>query len=112
MESRGVVWWAMSDTIYLTGEAKAPSNNPITSQFGLFYVAFEIAPDTHRILDVDCTATLALTRNFIRSLFVDADITDPGRLIELIQRRYHGSSQKALITAVNNAAKKYREVAA
>ena len=63
----------MSDTIYLTGEAKAPSNNPITSQFGLFYVAFEIEPDTHRILDVDCTATLALTRNFIRSLFVDAD---------------------------------------
>ena len=102
----------MSDTIYLTGEAKAPSNNPITSQFGLFYVAFEIAPDTHRILDVYCTATLALTRNFIRSLFVDADITDPGRLIERIQRRYHGSSQKALITAVNNAAKKYREVAA
>ena len=102
----------MSDTIYLTGEAKAPSNNPITNQFGLFYVAFEIQPDTHRILDVDCAATLALTRNFIRSLFVDADITDPGRLIERIQRRYHGSSQKALITAVNNAAKKYREVTA
>lgn len=100
----------MSDSIFLTGEAKAPSNNPITNQFGLFYVAFEVEADTHRILDVDCTATLALTRTFIRSLFADADITDPGRLVERIERRYHGSSQKALIAAVNNAAKKYREV--
>lgn len=100
----------MSTSIYLTGEAKAPSNNPITNQFGLFYVAFEIDTDTHRILDVDCSATLALTRSFIRRLFIDASITDTGRLTELVLERYHGSSQKALVTAVNNAAKKYLQL--
>ncbi|GAA1551151.1 MULTISPECIES: DUF3870 domain-containing protein [Brevibacterium] len=100
----------MTSSIYLTGEAKAPSNNPIMAQYGLFYIAFEIEADTHRVLDVDCSATLALTRKFIRGLFIDADITDTGRLTESITARYHGSSQKALIVAVNNAAKKYQEL--
>lgn len=102
----------MASSIYLTGEAKAPSNNPIMTQYGLFFIAFEIEADTHRILDVDCSATLALTRKFIRDLFIGADITDTGRLTEAITARYHGSSQKALIAAVNSAAKKYRELPA
>ncbi|AZT94701.1 DUF3870 domain-containing protein [Brevibacterium aurantiacum] len=100
----------MTTSIYLTGEAKAPSNNPIMTQYGLFYIAFEIEAETHRVLDVDCSATLALTRKFIRGLFIDADIRDTGRLTDSITARYHGSSQKALIVAVNSAAKKYHEL--
>src|SRR5699024_9453777 len=36
----GVVRFSpMSTTILVTGEAKAPSGNPITTQFGIFYIA-------------------------------------------------------------------------
>lgn len=101
----------MSSSVFVTGEAKAPSNNPITAQFGLFYVAFEIEADTHRILDVECSATLALTKSFVTRLFAEERITDEGLLTERITTRYHGSSQRALIAAVNNAAMKYRSIA-
>src|SRR5690625_1357828 len=102
----------MASSIYLTGEAKAPSNNPSMTQYGLFFIAFEIEADTHRILDVDCSATLALTRQIIRDLFIGADITDTGRLTQAVTARHHGSSQNALIAAANSAAKKYRELPA
>ena len=100
----------MSSSIFVTGEAKAPSNNPITTQFGLFYIAFMIDTGTHRILDVECSATLALTNTFVRGLFVRECITDEGLLTEQITTRYHGSSQRALIAAFHNAVVKYRSV--
>lgn len=100
----------MSSSIFVTGEAKAPSNNPITHQFGMFYVALVVDTDTHRILDAECSATLALTNTFVRSLIVGAGITDDGALTELVAARYHGSSQRALVAALANAATKYRGV--
>jgi uncharacterized protein DUF3870 len=103
--------FAVSASIFVVGEAKAPSNNPITTRFGLFFVAFVIEPDTHRILDAECSATLALTKSFVRSLFVRECITDEGRLTEQITTRYHGSSQRALTAAFHNAVVKYRSIA-
>lgn len=100
----------MSSSIFVTGEAKAPSNNPITSQYGMFYVALVVDTDTHRILDAECSATLALTNTFVRSLFVGACITDDGVLTEQVASRYHGSSQRALAAALTNAAAKYRSI--
>ena len=92
----------------MTGEAKSPSSNPITHQFGIFFVGLVVDRNTHRILDAECTATLALTNTFVRSLIVGASIVDEERLVEPISTRYHGSSQRALITALRNAAVKYR----
>lgn len=101
----------MSSSLFITGEAKAPSNNPITNQYGLFYVAFVIDGGTGRILDAECSATLALTKSFVRDLFVGECIIEQGLLTERIAARYHGSSQRALITAFHNAVGKYRGVA-
>lgn len=100
----------VSSSIFVTGEAKAPSNNPITTQFGMFYVALVVDPDTHRILDADCSATLALTTTFVKSLCVGARITDDGTLTEQVAARYHGSSQRALAAALTSAAAKYRSI--
>lgn len=100
----------MSPSIFVTGEAKAPSNNPITNKFGMFYMAFVVDTDTHRILDAECSATLALTNKFVKSLFVGACITEEVSLTEQIVERYHGSSQRGLSTAFTNAAAKYRSV--
>ena len=98
----------MCSSIFVTGEAKSPSNNPITSKFGLFFIGLVVDTDTHRILDAECTATLALTNSFVRSLIVGAGIDEEEDLVERISTRYHGSSQRALITALRNAASTYR----
>lgn len=100
----------MSTSIFVTGEAKAPSNNPITHQFGIFYVALVVDTDTHRILDAECSATLALTNTFVRSLIVGASVLDDGALTEPVVARYHGSSQRALVAALTNATAKYRGI--
>lgn len=101
----------MSTSVLVTGEAKAPANNPITNKFGQFYVAFVIDTDTHLIQDAECSATLALTNRFVKSLFVGERITEEGRLQERVASRYHGSSQRALAAALHGAVAKYRGIA-
>ena len=101
----------MTRTIYLTGEAKSPSNNPITTQWGLFFVGLVVDTETHVIQAADCTATLTLTVEFVRELLVRSLLEDDV-LVESITDRYHGSSQKALAAAVRSAAAKYRDLSA
>lgn len=102
MRSRG--------TIYLTGEAKSPSNNPITAQYGLFFVGLIVDTETHVIIRADCTVTLALTAEFVRELLEGRSLLDEDALVETITDRYHGSSQRALTASVRSAAAKYREL--
>ncbi|MFC7375540.1 DUF3870 domain-containing protein [Brachybacterium sp. GCM10030267] len=102
----------MGTTIYLTGEAKAPSNNPITSQWGLFFIGLIVDTETHVIRAADCTATLTLTVEFVRELLVGRSLLEDDALVESITDRYHGSSQRALATSVRNAAAKYRDLSA
>ena len=102
----------MARTIYLTGESKAPSNNPITEQWGLFFIGLIVDTETHVIEKVDCTATLTLTVEFVRELLVGRPLLEDDSLVESITDRYHGSSQRALATAVRNAATKYRDLSA
>ncbi|MDN5588266.1 MAG: DUF3870 domain-containing protein [Brachybacterium sp.] len=102
----------MARTIYLTGEAKSPTNNPITSQWGLFFIGLVVDTETHIIQAMDCTATLTLTVEFVRELLVGRSLLDEESLVESITDRYHGSSQRALATSVRNAAAKYRDLSA
>lgn len=102
----------MSSTIYLTGEAKSPTNNPITSQWGLFFIGLVVDTETHVIHDADCTATLRLTVEFVRELLVGRSLLADDALVESITDRYHGSSQRALAAAVRSAAAKYRDLSA
>ncbi|MFE5777608.1 MULTISPECIES: DUF3870 domain-containing protein [Brachybacterium] len=99
-------------TIYLTGEAKSPSNNPITTQWGLFFIGLVVDTESHVIREADCTATLTLTVEFVGELLVGRSILDDDALVESITERYHGSSQKALAASVRNAAAKYRDLSA
>ena len=102
----------MPSTIYLTGEAKSPTNNPITSQWGLFFIGLVVDTETHVILDADCTAMLTLTVEFVRELLVGRPLLEEDALVESITERYHGSSQRALAAAVRSAAAKYRDLSA
>ncbi len=102
----------MASTIYLTGEAKAPTNNPITSQWGLFFVGLVVDNETHVIVRADCTTTLGLTAEFIREILEGRSLLEDDLLVDAITSRYHGSSQRALAAAVRNAAVKYRDLVA
>ncbi|PEQ05466.1 DUF3870 domain-containing protein [Bacillus toyonensis] len=100
-----------SNTIYVVGDAKAPQNNPITEKFKSYFVAFVLVKETGEIVDANCSATIALTSQFVKYLFLHKNINDPALVTE-IKDRYFGSSQKALLVALKDAKKKYNQIAA
>ena len=63
-----------NQTIYVTGEARTTIDNAITKMFGTFYIAFEIILSTDEIINMDCNATLRLTRDFIKRIFLNHNI--------------------------------------
>jgi hypothetical protein len=99
------------DTYYIVGHAKTSSDNPITKHYSIFFMAFVVEAEKGTILDLDASVILPLSNAFIKSLFVGKSIAEEDAgLIDAIQRRYHGTSKKALIVAYKDAVKKFRDI--
>ena len=100
----------MSETVYIIGESRTQSENAITRIYNSFYIAFEIDVESNQIVDVGCTHTISLTESFIKKLLINQDFDDEESITRTILKRYHGTSQKALLVAFTNARKKYLEI--
>lgn len=98
------------ETVYIIGESRTNIDNAITVIYNSFYVAFEIDVDTDKIIDVGCTHTIDITESFIKKMFTGKNIVDLDDLEQEIKRRYHGTSQKAVIVSYKDALKKYMDV--
>jgi hypothetical protein len=96
------------DTIYIIGDAQASVNNPITQQYSAFFIGLVVDTVSHKIIDAGCSSTIPLTSDFVRSIFIGYNMLLFEVMVEEIRRRYHGSSQKALIVAYKDAQKKYK----
>lgn len=97
--------------IYMIGDAQVPQNNPISKQYNQFFLGVAVDRTNGIIVDVDCSATVGLTVKFIRSILVNRRISDE-KIIQEIQNRYFGSSQKALIVALKDVQRKYNQITA
>lgn len=101
------------ETYYIVGESRTNVDNAITKVYGSFFIAFEVIPSTGEIIQTDCSRTLELTNDFIRKLFLHKHLETDAKVIEeVIRRRYHGSSWKALIVAYRDALKHYQRAMA
>lgn len=99
------------DTLYIVGNAKTASDNAITQTYSSFYIGFVIKGRTGEIIDLSCSSTIKTTDEFIKSIFIGEHLSELNSLLELeIKRRYHGSSQKAIIVAYKDGVKKYNEI--
>ncbi|KAA0566570.1 DUF3870 domain-containing protein [Rossellomorea aquimaris] len=98
------------DTIYIIGDSKTTSNNPIMQQYNAFYIGLVIDRTTHLIVDTDCSSTLSLTSSFVKQLFFGQSMMNMDRVIHEIETRYFGASQKALAVAFKNAHIKYMKI--
>ncbi|NMW85424.1 DUF3870 domain-containing protein [Peptoniphilus sp. AGMB00490] len=99
----------MKNTLYLTGEARTNLDNAITKIYGTFYMAFEIE-ENGVIVNMDSNATLRLTRDFIRGIFIGKNIADEDLITDEILKRYNASSTKAIITAYKDALQRYKKL--
>lgn len=98
-------------TVYVVGESRTNMDNAITVIYNSFYIGFEINVETDEIVDLGCTHTLKITEDFIKRLFIGKNIVKFEKDVEEeIKKRYHGTSQKAVIVSYKDALKKYLEV--
>lgn len=85
-------------------------DNAITIIYNSFYIAFDVNIQTGEIMDLGCTHTLDLTEKFIKKIFIGKDIRNTDIIENEIKRRYHGTSQKAVIVSYKDALKKFLEI--
>ncbi len=100
-----------NSTIYIIGDSKTTTNNPITHQYTAFFLALVIDLNKEVIIDMGASSTLPVTNQFIQSLFIGYSMkqgVEP--MISEIIHRYHGASQKAMIVAWKDAFKKYLQI--
>ena len=100
----------MNETVYIIGESRTNMDNAITVIYNSFYIAFEIDAKTDIIIDMGCTHTIDITESFFKKIFINRNILDCDKLEQEIKRRYHGTSQKAMIVSYKDAIKKYQEI--
>ncbi len=100
----------MGETVYIIGDSKTNMDNAITVIYNSYYIAFEIDVHTDEIIDVGCAHTIDITERFVKKIFLGKSIIDSDKIIEEIYRRYHGTSQKAIIVSYKDALKKYQDV--
>lgn len=99
------------NTIYVVGNAKTNSDNAITNRFSSFFIGFVVDIDTDEIIDLSCSSTIRTTDDFIKTLLMGKSLKIfDSNLEEDVKKRYHGSSQRAIIVAYKDAVKKYNEV--
>lgn len=99
------------NTMYIVGDSRTAKSNPITTQFNSFFITLIINKDNGMIIDAGVSTMLEETRLFIKSLFIGHSMDeDPEIIVEEINTRYYGSSQKALVVAWKDALKKYNGI--
>lgn len=96
-------------SVYVIGESRTNADNAITKIYNSFYMAFEVEDQTGLVLDFSCTHTLDLTQRFLYKLFVGQDFLSMDQWLEgVLNRRYGGSSRKAVLVSYRDAVKRYR----
>ena len=69
--------------------------------------------DKDKIVDVDCNATLRLTKDYVHRLFLNHNIIEDEELLKKeVTTRYFGSSTKAILSAYHDALQRYKKVKA
>lgn len=79
-------------------------------QYNGFFIAFVVERDSGKIIDAECSSTISLTSAFIQSIFVGQSLLESDFLLNEIETRYFGSSQKAIMVAYRNALIKYNQL--
>ena len=102
---------AETRTYYVIGESRTNADNAITTIYGSFYMAFEVSEQTEQVVAFGCTHTIELTEQFLRKLFLGQHFPSIDTwLEEVLERRYGGSSRRAVLVSYRDALKRYRSM--
>lgn len=98
-----------SNTVYVCGSSKSQLNNPITYQYGRFFLGLVVDRNSERIIACSASVTLQLTNQLLETIFCNKNILTDDKMIQNeIETRYIGASQKAILVAYRDAQKRFR----
>ena len=94
---------------FFTGYARLPEGITASEMYGLVGIALEVEDDTGMIVAADCTLATGLGRDFFSRLVVGFRLDEDFEcMVSQVRSRYHGSAQKAVLTALRITRDKYR----
>ncbi|KYZ75938.1 hypothetical protein AXX12_05715 [Anaerosporomusa subterranea] len=95
-------------TIFVTGVARPSKDDPVASQYDLFFLSLIVDKTNDMIISAACNTARPMTEDFICSLIVNRNIeTDLESITSEIRARFFGLLQKALIVALKDAHNRY-----
>ncbi len=98
----------MSTSIFV-GHAKPPSNTVSGQMYTILSVVCEVDMETGRIVAAEYTVATELARDYLSRLLVGRDLAaDEDAIVAELERCYFSGTQKAIIQAFRDMAKRYR----
>lgn len=96
------------ELLFVTGYGKLPLTSAASKVYEAIVVAVTIDPGSSIIVEADSNLVTGLGRKFLSSL-VEGYCLENGieHLEERLEKRYHGSARRALITALYNIYNRY-----
>lgn len=96
------------ELLFVTGYGKLPLTSAASKVYEAIVVAVTIDPANSTIIEADSNLVTALGREFLSKL-VEGYCLDDGveGLEERLERYYHGSARRALVTALYNIYNRY-----
>lgn len=96
--------------VYFISYSKLPSNIPNAVYEGYLGMGFIINYHTGIIEDISCTLLTEVARNFLKGIILGYSINDEiGPLIEQMQNRFFGYSQKSVCVIIQENFKLYKK---
>jgi precorrin-3B methylase len=94
--------------LFVTGYGKLALTSAAAKVYEAIVVAVTIDPTTSMIIEADSNLVTALGRDFLRNLLEGYCLEDGVEgLEERLEKRYHGSARRALVTALYNIYNRY-----
>ncbi|MDK2920439.1 MAG: hypothetical protein PWQ37_3172 [Candidatus Petromonas sp.] len=97
------------ETVYFISYAKLPNSISAAKLLEVVGVGLVINVKTGVIEDTSCTLITDEAKKFLKDIIIGHNLHEEGvdKLIDNIQRRFHGLSQKAICVAVKGAIDRY-----
>jgi Domain of unknown function (DUF3870) len=92
----------------VVGYAKVPATSTSHGTREFFSVSLLVEPPDSTVLAVECTASTAMTSDWLSSLLVGADLqADESAFLDAVDRRYLGPAAGTIKQAVRDAWRRY-----
>ncbi len=98
----------MKNKVFVTGYSRLPHGITASELYTVMCVGLLIDTNTNIIEKAECSLVTALARYVFEEIVVGKNINDMELIIDSMEKIYHGSAKKSLISCLKLCNEKYR----